>query len=79
MYAFINQKAIYPPQAKRNRIQGECVIGITINSDGTVSNIKVIKNIGGGAGEEAVRIARLLKFNAIGYKLETSIPIIFKL
>jgi len=79
MYAFINQKAIYPPVAKRNRLQGECIVGFTINEDGTVSNFKVVKNIGGGAGEEAVRIAKLLKFNAIGYKLETTIPIIFKL
>ena len=79
MYAFIKQKAIYPPVAKRNRLQGECIVGVTINPDGTVSAIKIIKNIGGGTGDEAMRLVSLLKFNAIGYKLETSIPIIFKL
>jgi len=79
MYQFINSKAIYPPVAKRNRIQGECIIGVTINPDGTVSNFKVIKNIGGGAGEEAMRLVKLLKFKEIGYKLDTSIPVVFKL
>lgn len=79
MYEFINSKAIYPPVAKRNRIQGECIVGVTINPDGTVSNFKVIKNIGGGAGDEAVRLVKLLKFKEIGYKLDTSIPVIFKL
>src|ERR1700761_8013642 len=75
MYEFINSKAIYPPAAKRNRIQGECIIGLTINSDGTTSNWKVIKNMGGGGGEEAMRLVKMLKFNAIGYKLDTSIPV----
>src|SRR6185437_9668593 len=79
MYEFINSKAIYPPVAKRNRIQGECIIGLTINSDGTTANFKVIKNIGGGGGEEAMRLVKMLKFKPIGYKLDTSIPVIFKL
>ena len=79
MYEFINSKAIYPPTAKRNHIQGECIIGLTINPDGTIANVKVIKNIGGGAGEEAVRLVKLLKFKPIGYKLDTSVPVIFKL
>lgn len=79
LYAFINSNKIYPPTAKRNRMQGECIIGLTINEDGTVSNVTVVKNIGGGTGEEAARVVRLLKFNAIGYKMQTSIPVIFKL
>ena len=79
MYEFINSKIIYPPGAKRNRIQGECIVGFTINPDGTTANFKVIKNIGAGAGDEAMRVAKLLKFKEIGYKLDTSIPIIYKL
>jgi protein TonB len=79
MYKFINSKLIYPPVAKRNRMQGECVVGLTINEDGTVSHVKVITNKGGGTGEEAVRLVKMLKFEAIGYKLTTSIPVIFKL
>lgn len=79
LYAFINRNLIYPPTAKRNRMQGECIIGLTINEDGTVSNVTVVKNRGGGTGEEAQRIVKMLKFDAIGYKMQTSIPVIFKL
>ncbi len=79
MYEFINSKLIYPPTAKRNRMQGECIITLTINEDGSVSNARVTKNIGGGTGEEALRVVKLLKFDAIGYKLQTSVPVIFKL
>lgn len=79
MYAFINRKFVYPPMAKRNRIQGECIVDFTIDESGRVLNAKPIKNIGGGCGEEATRLVNLLKFNAPGYRLQTSIPINFKI
>ena len=79
MYKLINSKLIYPPVAKRNRMQGECIVGFTINADGSTSNFKIVANKGGGTGEEAMRLAKLLKFKAIGYKMDTTIPVIFKL
>lgn len=79
MYKLINSKLIYPPVAKRNRLQGECVISFIINEDGSVSNAKIVTNKGGGTGEEALRLIKLLKFNAIGYRLTTTAPVIFKL
>ncbi len=79
LYAFINRNFVYPPMAKRNRIQGECIVDFTIDESGRVINAKPIKNIGGGCGEEATRLVNLLKFNAPGYRLQTSIPINFKI
>lgn len=79
MYEFINTHVLYPPTAKRNRIQGECIVGGVLEADGTLSNVTVVKNIGGGCGEEAARVVKLLKFNAPGFKSQTSIPVYFKL
>ena len=79
MYEFINAQVLYPPTAKRNRIQGECIIGGVLEADGTLNNVTVVKNIGGGCGEEAARVVKLLKFNAPGFKSQTSIPVYFKL
>jgi protein TonB len=79
MYAFIYRNMVYPPIAKRNRIQGECIVDFQIDENGNVQNAKAVKNIGGGCGEEAVRLVQLLKFNPPGYKLNTSIPIYFKI
>ena len=79
MYKFIDKQLKYPPLAKRNRIQGECIISFTLNEDGSTSNFKVLKNIGGGAGEEAMRVAQLIKFKAPGYESIVSLPIMFKL
>lgn len=79
MYEFIGKELKYPPLAKRTRVQGECIIGFTINEDGSTSGYKVLRNAGGGTGEEALRVVRLLKFKAPGYALNASIPIMFKL
>lgn len=79
MYEFIEKELKYPATARRNRIQGQCIIGFTLKDDGSMENISVVKNIGGGCGEEALRVVKLLKFKAPGYAIKTSLPVMFKL
>ena len=79
MYKAIDEELQYPPVAKRNRVQGECLVSFTVNEDGSTSNFKILRDQGAGTGEEALRVARLLKFKAPGYALNASIPILFKL
>ncbi|WP_426059930.1 energy transducer TonB [Hymenobacter sp. B1770] len=79
MYAFIAKELKYPLMAKRNRIQGQCIVSFTLNPDGTMQGIKLVKQVGGGTGEEALRVVRLLKFKKPEYPILTSLPITFKL
>lgn len=79
MYAFIAKELKYPLLAKRNRIQGTCIVSFTLNEDGSMSGIKLVKQVGGGTGEEALRVVRLLKFKKPEYPILTSLPISFKL
>jgi periplasmic protein TonB len=79
LMAFIAKELKYPVMARRNRIQGTCIVSFTLNTDGTMSGIKLVKNIGGGCGEEALRVVRLMKFNKPDYAILTSLPITFKL
>ncbi|MBC6699515.1 energy transducer TonB [Hymenobacter puniceus] len=79
LYAFIEKEKKYPVMARRNRIQGTCIVSFTLNTDGTMSGIKLVKNIGGGCGEEALRVVRLLQFKKPDYAVLTSLPIVFKL
>lgn len=75
----IQEIMVYPPSAKRNRRQGECIIHVTLQEDGTIKNAKIVKEIGAGTGAEALRVVKSLKFNAPGYVAEYSIPVIFSL
>ncbi|RZK41424.1 MAG: energy transducer TonB [Hymenobacter sp.] len=79
MYEFIAKELHYPLLAKRNRMQGRCIVSFTLNTDGTMSSIKLVKQVGGGTGEEALRVVRLLKFKKPEYPILTSLPVDFKL
>ena len=79
MYAFIAKELKYPMLAKRNRVQGRCIVSFTLNADGTMSGVKLIKQAGAGTGEEALRVVRLLKFKSPEYPILTSLPVDFKL
>ncbi len=46
----------YPEKAKDAGIEGRVFIGFVIRKDGSVSDVKVMKGIGGGCDEEAVRV-----------------------
>lgn len=74
---FIEEKMVYPVMAKRNRIQGTCIISFKLDEYGKGSDFKIVKNIGGTCGEEALRLVQMLQFNAPGYSAIYSIPINF--
>lgn len=79
MYKFFTDNLNYPITAKRNRIQGVNIVKFTLKADGTIENLQVVKNIGGGCGEEARRLVSLLKFNPPGYEVNVSIPLNFRI
>ncbi len=79
MYEFISKELKYPVMAKRNRIQGQCIVSFTLNPDGSMQGIKLVKQVGGGTGEEALRVVRLLKFKKPELPVRASLPIVFKL
>ena len=79
MYKFINDTKMYPIMAKKNRVQGECIIHLQIEADGRIAFATIVQNVNGGCGAEALRVVKLLKFRAPGFKVDTNIPVIFKL
>ncbi len=79
LLADIQKMLVYPPMAKRNRIQGECVVAFTLETDGSINNQKLIKNVGGGCGDEAMRVVKNLKFKAPGYRFDATVPVRFTL
>ena len=56
MYAFIDRELKYPILAKHNRMQGQCIVSFVLGTDGVVRDLKLVKQIGGGTGEEVLRV-----------------------
>ena len=58
LYHYLSSNIKYPTQAKQEKIQGTVFVSFVIEKDGSVSNIKVLRDIGGGCGQEAVRVVQ---------------------
>lgn len=46
----------YPASAKEAKIQGMVMVTFVVKADGSVNSIEVLRGIGGGCDEEAVRV-----------------------
>lgn len=57
-YKFIRKNLKYPRQAKRMGIEGKVFVQFIVDKTGEVSEVEVIRGIGGGCDEEAVRILK---------------------
>ncbi len=60
MIAFLARNIVYPKQAKKAGIEGRVYITFVVEKDGSVSNVKCIRDIGGGCGAEAVRVVKMM-------------------
>lgn len=53
---YLAQNLKYPIEAQRAKIQGKVFVTFVVNQDGSISDIQVLKGIGHGCDEEAVRV-----------------------
>lgn len=55
-YNYVGMNMRYPTKARRNGIEGRVFTEFIVEKDGSISHIKVIRGIGGGCDEEAIRV-----------------------
>lgn len=58
MYKFIGKNIEYPRMAKESGISGRVFITFVVERDGSVTDVQILRGIGGGCDEEAVRVIR---------------------
>ncbi len=58
-YQTVAEGIKYPVEARRMGIEGIVLVEFTVNIDGSLSDFRVVKGIGGGCDEEATRIIYL--------------------
>lgn len=57
------QKPKYTEDARRDKIQGVVVLSVVFRKDGTIGDVKVVRGLGYGLDEEAIKAASLIKFS----------------
>ncbi len=82
---WVNSKLVYPEIAKENGIQGRVTLQFTVNTDGSVSNVIVLRGVDSSLDKEAVRIVSQSPKWTPGRQRERPVkvtytfPVIFKL
>lgn len=56
---WVNSKLQYPEIAKENGVQGRVTLQFTVNPDGSVSNVKVLRGVDSSLDKEAVRVVSM--------------------
>jgi periplasmic protein TonB len=55
---YLRKNLKYPPMARENNITGRVIMSFVVEKNGTLTDIKVLRGIGGGCDEEASRVLR---------------------
>jgi len=82
---FLQENITYPQMAKEKGIQGTVYVTFVIASDGKITDIRVLRGIGGGCDEESVRVVKLMPKWKPGYqsgkpvRVQFNMPIKFSL
>lgn len=80
----IMKKINYPDMARRTNTEGKVYVLIYVNEKGDVDDVKVVKGIGMGCDEEAVKAIKKTKFSpalekGLAVKSKFSLALSFKL
>lgn len=82
---YLSENIKYPEQAKKDKIQGKVYISFVVEKDGSVADAKVLRGIGGGCDEEALRVVNAMpkwepgKLQGTPVRVQFNLPIVFKL
>ena len=82
---YIAKNINYPKEAIEKGIEGRVIMGLIIDVDGSVTDVKLLRGIGGGCDDEAIRVIKSLpkwrpaKQNGVSSRVSYQIPVNFKL
>jgi len=85
MIKFINSKLVYPKTAKEKNISGKVNMRFSVDTDGSISGVSVVKGINPELNAEAIRVIKLLpawnpgKLDGKPVKVWYNLPVTFTL
>lgn len=85
LYTYLAENMRYPIVAMESGIQGRVYVNFVVEKDGSITDVKVARGIGGGCDEEAVRVVKSMpkwnpgKQRGRPVRVLYGIPVIFTL
>jgi len=85
MLQYIANNIKYPAVARENNITGRVYVSFVVDKDGKIKDAKVLRGIGGGCDEEALRVVKMMpewkagKQNGRAVQVQFNLPVNFTL
>ena len=85
LYRYLAQNIKYPQLARENGITGKVYVTFVVERDGSIANPKVLRDIGGGCGAEAIRVVKSMpkwtpgKQRGKAVRVQFNLPVNFNL
>ncbi len=82
---YLSRNIVYPAMARESGITGPVVLSFVVNTDGSVSDIAVLKDPGGGCAKETIRVVQSMprwspgEANGRAVKVRFILPVRFDL
>ncbi len=85
LYKYLAQNIKYPTIARENGITGRVYVTFVVERDGSIANPRVLRDIGGGCGAEAIRVVKSMpkwnpgKQSGKAVRVQFNLPVNFNL
>jgi protein TonB len=85
MFEYLYSNIKYPQVAKENNITGRVFLTFVVEKDGSIANAKILRDIGGGCGQEALRVVKNMpkwspgKQRGKPVRVQFNLPVVFDL
>jgi len=79
MQKFLRDRITYPQTAKQSGIQGTVFCQFVVEKTGAISRIKILRGIGGGCDEEAIRVVKEMPDWIPGRQNGQDVPVMFQI
>lgn len=83
LHKFLHTQINYPQEASDHNIEGTVYLSVTVEKDGTLTGPKILRGIGYGCDEEAIRLINLMpkwspgKQRGIPVRVQINLPVLF--
>ncbi|MBQ9546275.1 MAG: energy transducer TonB [Bacteroidales bacterium] len=85
LYKYLLTSIKYPTIAKENNITGRVYVTFVVEKDGSIANPRILRDIGGGCGQEAIRVVKAMpkwkpgKQRGKAVRVQFNLPVSFNL
>lgn len=79
MLKFLHDKLQYPSSAQETGIKGTVFVQFVVSKSGNISNVKILRGIGGGCDEEAINVVKQMPKWIPGRQNGQAVPVMFQI